>query len=115
MKRFVAIVLALVLALSVVGCGGNTSKWKDGTYTGEGQGNNGPVKVSVEIKKGKISTVKIDEHKETAGIADVAIERVPKAIVEKQTSEVDTVSGATNSSKAIIAATQAALEQAENK
>lgn len=109
-------VIALMLMLIVTGCGGSSgSKWQDGSFTGEGQGNNGPVKVTVRIEKGKIADVKVTEHKETPGISDAAIERVPKAIVEKQTWDVDTVSGATNTSKAIKEAVKAALAQAEKK
>ncbi|MCG0276191.1 MAG: FMN-binding protein [Thermosediminibacteraceae bacterium] len=112
-------ILALVLMsmLLLIGCGGSTeSKWQDGTYTGEGEGNNGPVKVNVVIKSGKIDKVEVVEHKETPGICDVALERIPKAIIEKQSVEgVDTVSGATRTSKAIIEAVKSALEQAANE
>ena len=48
-------------------------------------------------------------HTETAGISDGAIEKIPAAIVEKQSTDVDTVSGATVTSKAIIEAVNAAL------
>lgn len=83
-----------------------------GTYTGEGQGNNGKVAVEVTVDDTSIVSVTVTEHAETAGISDPAIERVPASIVEAQSVEVDTVSGATNTSNAIIAAVTAALEQA---
>jgi fumarate reductase flavoprotein subunit len=117
MRRNVIAALSVVLLVSLVlgatGCG-SPGKWKDGTYTGEGQGHNGPVKVNVEVSGGKIKTVTITDHTETAGIADAAIERVPKAIIEKQSTQVDAVSGATYTSKAIMDAVTSALASAEN-
>ncbi len=118
MRRNIIAVLSIVLLMSLVlgvaGCG-STGKWKDGTYTGEGQGHNGPLSVSVEVSGGRIKTVTVTKHTETAGIADAAIDRVPKSIVEKQSTQVDAVSGATYTSKAIMDAVTSALTSAENK
>jgi len=52
------------------------------------------------------------EHSESPGIGDVAIERIPQAIVEGQTLAVDTISGATVSSNAILTAVKEAIAQA---
>ena len=52
------------------------------------------------------------EHAETAGLSDTPIERIPAKIVEGQTLAVDTVSGATNTSNAILKAAEDALAQA---
>ena len=68
--------------------------------------------MEVTVDDTSIVSVTVTEHAETAGISDPAIERVPASIVEAQSVEVDTVSGATNTSNAIIAAVTAALEQA---
>ncbi len=86
--------------------------FKAGTYTATADGNNGPVTVSVTFDTEKIVSVKVDSHKETPGISDAAIEKIPAAIVEGQTLAVDTVSGATNSSKAILAAVEDCIKQA---
>jgi uncharacterized protein with FMN-binding domain len=104
---FLAALLAVVI---LSGCGG--SKWEDGTYTGEGQGNNGPVKVEVTVEGGKITEVSVIEHQETPVLSDGAIEQIPQSIVENQSLEVDTVAGATVTSQAIINAVEAALEAA---
>lgn len=82
----------------------------DGTYTGEAMGRNGPVKVDVTTKAGKITKVEVVNHKESKGISDPAMQRVPKAIVENQTAAVDAVGGATLSSQAIIGAVLSALK-----
>ena len=84
----------------------------DGTYTGTGRGNNGSVKVSVTVSGGAITEVKVTEHAETAGISDPAMERLPAAIVAQQSVAVDTVSGATNTSNAILTAVKDCITQA---
>jgi len=86
---------------------------KDGTYEGVGIGNRGEVKVSVTIAEGKISEVKVTDHHETDSVGGVAVEILPGKIVEAQSTEVDTVSGATVTSKAIIDGVSMALEQAK--
>ncbi len=84
--------------------------YKDGVHEGTGRGFGGDIKVEVEVKDGEIVRVEILEHGETANISDPAIEGIPKAIVEAQSTEIDTVSGATTSSKGIIKAVEDALK-----
>ncbi|MGB9868271.1 MAG: FMN-binding protein [Bacillota bacterium] len=86
------------------------SKVPDGTYQGEAQGMNGTIKVSVTVSGGKIREVKVLQHNETPGISDPAINSIPKQIVTKQSLDVDTVSGATFTSKGIIEAVSNALQ-----
>lgn len=57
------------------------------------------IKVQVEVTDGKIVSIK-SEHKDTKRIAEPAIEKLTKEIIEKQTTNVDDVAGATFSSKA---------------
>ena len=56
--------------------------------------------------------VEVTEHKESAGISDAAIADIPASIVESQSLNVDTVSGATHTSDAILDAVKAALTEA---
>ena len=81
-------------------------------YIGTGDGMGGPVKVKVTVDDGKISAVEVIEHNETVGIGDQAIAKLPDAIVEAQSVEVDSVSGASVTSKAIKDAVADALAQA---
>lgn len=109
MKKFLSMSLVLILiAALLVGCGGKT--YEDGTYTGEAEGHNGPVKVEVEVKDGKISSVEVVEHEESEGIAEPAIKDIPAAIVEKNSTDVDSVSGVTVTSDAIKEAVDNALK-----
>lgn len=83
-----------------------------GTYTASANGNNGPIAVEVDFSAEAITAVRVTEHAETVGISDAPIERIPAAIVEGQTLAVDAVSGATNTSKAILAAVEDCVKQA---
>ena len=104
----------IVLAAAALLAAGANAAYKDGSYTGEGQGKSGPVKVQVTVKAGKIASVKVLEQKETPMIFKGAESGVIPAIVKANgTKGVATVSGATLSSKGIIAATNAALAKAK--
>lgn len=115
MKKIAMMAASALLSVGVlVGCGSTAAGLKDGTYTGEGQGNNGPMTVSVTIADGKISKATVDEHTETEGIWEKAEEAILPAVVGKTSTEgIDVVSGATNSSNGIIEAIDKALEQAK--
>ena len=111
MKKTLSLALILVLiATTLVGCGG--AKLTDGTYEGEAQGM-APLKVQVEVKEGKIANVEVIEHGETEGISEPALEQIPSLIVEKNSTDVDSVSGATVTSDAIKEAVNKALENAQ--
>jgi fumarate reductase flavoprotein subunit len=72
----------------------------------------GPVFVEVVLEKNSITEVKVLENGETAELAAAAFDRVPKAILAGQSLGVDTVTGATFSSRAVILAVKNAIEQA---
>ena len=82
------------------------------TYTTQSQGNNGPVTVEVAIDDGKIVSVNVTEHAETPGVSDKALETIPQAIVENQSVAIDVVSGASNTSNAILNAVREAIIEA---
>ena len=108
MKKLTALLASATMALSLVGC--STGK----TYTGEAFGHDkeNPVKVTLTIKDKTITKVEVDASHETNGIGSKAAETMPGAIVAANSLEVDGVSGATQTSKAIIEAATSALKQA---
>ena len=71
----------------------------------------GDVVVRVTMDGDKIANVEIMKQAETAGTADPALETIPQAIVDANSTDVDTVSGATVTSKAIIEAVNDALSK----
>lgn len=89
-----------------------TPALKDGAYTGTGSGRNGEITVELTVKAGKLATVNVVRHGETAGISDAALARVPAEIVAQQSTAVDAVTGATMTSEGIKAAVADAIRQA---
>ncbi len=68
--------------------------------------------VEVEFDDAAIKSVVVTDHKETPAISDKAISDLPRAIVEHQSLAVDTVAGATYTSKAILAGVEDCVTQA---
>lgn len=89
----------------------DASAYKDGTYYGTGKGFAGTMKVKVNIAGGKIASISIVSTKDGDSYVKSASSLLD-TIVEKQSTNVDTVSGATFSSRGIIAAVRSALSQA---
>lgn len=87
-------------------------KFKDGTYTGIAAGFKPGLTLSVTIKGGKIADIQILSDNETAGFKEKAFSTIPQRIIAAQSIDVDIISGATMSSKGIIAAVKNALEKA---
>ena len=85
--------------------------YKDGTYYGSGTGFGGPLKVMVEISGGKIASIQIVENSDGSDYISKAASLID-SIIAKQSTNVDTVSGATYSSVGIIQAVRDALSQA---
>lgn len=87
--------------------------YKDGTYTAEAEGFDGPVKVTITIKNGKITKM-TNTNTDTREYFSKAWSKIQPAILKKQgVYGVDTVSGATFSSNGILEAAQKALAKAE--
>lgn len=90
----------------------SSGQYSDGTYQGSASGYAQGLTVQVKIASGKISNIQITNHNETPGFYETAFEKVPSEIIQKQSTDVDTVSGATYSSVGIINAVNNALSQA---
>ncbi len=84
----------------------------DGQYLGTGDGM-GVITARVTMDGDKIAQVEVLNGSETPGIGSIAIAEVPQAIVDAQSTDVDTVAGATRSSDGIIAAVKDAVAQAK--
>lgn len=105
------IILAAAFALAVSSA---QAAYKDGTYTGTGMGNASQIEVSVTVKDGKVDAVKVIKHGETEMLINAAEKKLAKRIVKKNTTDgIDVVSGASNSSKGILAAVKEALAKAQ--
>ncbi len=83
-----------------------------GTYTGVGEGYNGPVEVSVTFDEKAVTAIEVTSSKETEHVGDIAYEIMIPQMIEANGTGVDGVSGATFSSRALKAAVNAAAEEA---
>jgi uncharacterized protein with FMN-binding domain/ferredoxin len=88
---------------------GAYSYLSDGTYTGSGTGFRGETTVDVTVESGVITDVSITSAADDAEYLNKASSAIISEIISGQTTDVDTVSGATYSSKGIIAAVENAL------
>ena len=89
------------------------SVYRDGTYTGFGDGMNGKVKVSVAISQDKITSISVGENSEDEEYLAEA-KGVINRIIASQSTDVDVISGATYSSNGIIGGVNEALSRAKN-
>ncbi len=79
---------------------------------GRGQGMGGtPVVVKVAVNGADIESVTVLSHSETPGVSNRALAVMPGRIAEADSTDVDTVSGGTVTSRAILAAVQDALSE----
>ena len=111
MKKLVCLFLVLCL-MGAAALAETAGAWKDGTYTATAAGFGGDVTVTLTIAGEKITAAEVDGSSETDGIGSVAVEKLPGAIVEQQSADVEAISGATFTSKAIRLAAQACLDEA---
>lgn len=112
-KRLITGILAIATVLTLTACG-SKSAYNDGEYNATTKGHNGDITVSVKVEKGKITDVKVTDHKETDGIFDSVEEKLLPEIVKNQgTEKVEAVSGATVSSNAVKEAVDHALKDAK--
>ncbi|MBV1758507.1 MAG: FAD-binding protein [Dethiosulfatibacter sp.] len=121
-KKILSLALCLILVLSIAACSKpvetttaaptEAAIYQAGTYTSTVKGHNGDMTVEVEFDNMSILSVTILEHLESAGISDLALERIPQEVVDGQTLSVDAVSGATISSVAVLTAIEDCVVQA---
>lgn len=100
--------LALCLLLCLTACARAES------LTGKADGYGGELTVDVRMNGNDIVGIEVTSHNETESVAGQALETIPKEILAKNGTEgVDVVSGATITSKAIIAAVNNAVDPAK--
>ena len=128
---FMVLICALYIPIAVMGFKGSKTQkenvtteenvstkassdaaYKDGTYEGSATGYSGQMTVSVTVSCCKISEINIVDTGDDEEYLIDAKDVIPQ-IIEKQSTEVDAVSGATHSSKGIINAVAKALESAK--
>ncbi len=86
------------------------AKWKDGSFTGVGKSRHGDIEATVVIKDGRIRSAVVSRC--MTRYACSVIDELPPQVVQRQSPEVDYVSGATESTNAFYYGLVAALSKA---
>ena len=110
MKKLLVCLLTLALALGSFGA--MAEGLTPGTYTSTMTAMHGPMTVEVTVTADAITSVVVTDQVETPGVTDPVFEKIPAAIVENQTASVDVITGATISSRVLMAAVKDCLKQA---
>jgi RnfABCDGE-type electron transport complex G subunit len=87
----------------------NISEIPDGIYEGSGEGFYGPITVEVEVSGGQIVSIVITGQDETPEYFRESNPLIPERIIEEQSLDIDTSTGATFSAKGIVEAVLNAL------
>ncbi len=85
--------------------------WKDGTYLGWGSSRHGDIQAAVVVEGGRIESATIAQCR-TRYSCNV-IDRLPPEVAQRQSPEVDYVTGATQSANAFYYAVVDALSKAK--
>ncbi len=89
-----------------------TGTFKAGSYTATTQGMQGAFEVTVSFSENAIESISVGENSETAGVGKAALEIMTERILSNQSLGVDTATGATVSSAALLRAVSDCAKQA---
>lgn len=107
------LIVVILLMLTVSCSSAPFQDYEDGTYIGEAQGKRRHLKVEITIENGQMSACSVIEHYEGVYYAKEPVVVIPQRILEKQSTQVDVVSGSTLTSQGIIKAVEDALQKAK--
>ncbi|OUO90196.1 hypothetical protein B5F40_08180 [Gordonibacter sp. An230] len=84
-------------------------------YAGAAEGIHEYVVVKVKVESGKMTNIEVVEQHETSTVTRDLWDTMPQAMIEANSTDVDTVTGATTASNALKNAVQQALDKANGK
>lgn len=121
MTRFFTAFFGVLACAVFFGCGPATvtggplpGHLRDGTYEGAAASWPNSAKVRVTVSDGRIVKIDLLSHF-SSWIGNRAEKKVPARIIERQSTNVDAVTGATNSSRVIMNAVQNAVERGSSR
>jgi len=117
MKRVFIFALIIFVLAAVLGCavfrqGGMTEKRTvstDGIYEGTGRGYRGSIRVLVRMEGGSIAVIEIIDSDEDPAVGGAAMEELLDLIIAYNTTDIDAVSGATETSRGFLEAVESAI------
>ncbi len=115
MRKTITWTLVFCLCLAMLCVPAMAEGYTPGTYTGTGMGHEDGLTVTITVDESSITDVKVDVSNETPTIGGLAGEKLAEQILAAQGTEIDGVSGATETSDGARRALADALAQAEGR
>ena len=116
MKKYLSLLLVVSMMLMLAPAVLAEGIYTPGTYEGSAAGASGTVTLAVTFDENSIVSIEVVSQTETTDMIDKVFSQVPQAIIDAQSTEVDGLTGATITSKAISKAVEmaAALARGED-
>lgn len=115
MRKKIILLTAVLTALAGCSKDGTENILVDGSYTGVGNGHDGPITVEMTVASHRINGVTVVSHHENEELARPVFNQLIDAILNKQdVDEVDAISGATITSNGFLNASYDAQSQARS-
>ncbi|MDR3334127.1 MAG: FMN-binding protein [Treponema sp.] len=111
-QRFLRMLLVGWWAVMALGCVSTGTTGQE-LYEGVGEGYRGPIRVSVVVGSGGMLGIEIISHEDDALVGGTAMEELLDAVLAANSTDVDGISGATESSAGFLAAIDDALRKAQ--
>ena len=122
-RKFIALGATAAASTLLFGLGGCTptaqtggtetvAGYQAGTYAAAAEGKKGSVNISVTFSSDRIESIEILDNYETPRISAAAFTAIPEAIIEHQSLQIDTITGATLASMAVINGVKDCIKQA---
>jgi uncharacterized protein with FMN-binding domain len=106
MKNILTVVCVLCVIVSCASLGGS-----DGVYEGAGWGYRGVIRVLVHLTGDYITDIDIIDFDDDPNVGGEAIDELMELVIEYNSTDLDAVSGATESSKGFLDAVRNAIER----
>ncbi|MGX7107426.1 FAD-dependent oxidoreductase [Hutsoniella sourekii] len=85
-----------------------------GVYHTTAVGHNGQLPMEVEFSADRIEAIRVENSQESDGLSDEVFKVIPQQIIDYQTLNIDTISGASTTSKGLIEGVSEAVKQASD-
>lgn len=102
----------LILTILISGCSAMQPVYRAGIYEGNSEGYYSNIHVEVIVDEYHILEVTILDHDEIQILADIVFEEIPPRIMKRNGTDVDSIAGATYTSRSLLRAVEQALEKA---
>lgn len=120
-NKFLSILLSILMIFTLAACQEQSEEQEqeqeqnnlvNTTVQGESQGKYGPVKVEVTIENSEIKNIEVLENSDS-GFTKIVVDNLVEQMVKTNSTDADTVTGATITSGALIRAVSDAVKQAD--